>query len=65
MANKYQVRANDIIGRPLKTEFWHHEAAKTICETFDKLTNDLDVTDDDAAEVILAIWNAACEECGE
>lgn len=65
MANRYQVRANDIIGRPSDAEFWKHTSAKTICENFDRLTDIFSLPEDRAAEIIVAIWNAACEEYGE
>lgn len=64
MPNKYQVEANEIIGRPLKTEFWHHEAAKRIVETHEKLSS-FGIEHEDACAIILAIWNAACEEYGD
>jgi len=61
--NKYQIQANEIIGRPLDAEFWKHTAAKTIVEMYDRL--EVYMGHESAADTIVSIWNAACEEYGE
>jgi hypothetical protein len=63
--SKESVRANAILERDFNITFWKPEAARTICNTYDEMVNDLDISDDDAASIIRAIWNAACGEYGE
>lgn len=57
--------ANNILGRPLETEFWKERGAKTIISALDRLVNEFKVPEDEACEIIVDVWNAACEEYGE
>lgn len=65
MSKKNWKVANNILGRPLETEFWKSDGATTVIHTLDKMVNEYSIPEDIACELIVNIWNAACEEYGD
>jgi hypothetical protein len=64
MAKRFERQANNVLGRPLDTEFWKSDSAEAVIKTFNDLM-ELGIDDARASELIVQVWYAAVSEYGD